>query len=257
MALLASWVEPLTWECRMTVLDVGQGQCILLQSEGKTYLVDCGGDHDDTTADLAAETLLSQGIFRLDGLILTHYDRDHSGGAANLLSRVDADVVFLPDAADEAAVGARIEAQTEGEIVLVSRNLELACGDLNMTIYRPALENSDNDASLAVLFQTESCGILITGDRSDFGERRLVAAGVPDVDVLIAGHHGSGYSTCPELLEAAKPETAIISVGADNPYGHPSPAVLERLTLAGCEIYRTDQCGTIVYRRGTHGKSGR
>ena len=257
VALLASWVEPLTWECRMTVLDVGQGQCILLQSEGKTYLVDCGGDHDDTTADLAAETLLSQGIFRLDGLILTHYDRDHSGGAANLLSRVDADVVFLPDAADEAAVGARIEAQTEGEIVLVSRNLELDCGDLNMTIYRPALENSDNDASLAVLFQTESCGILITGDRSDFGERRLVAAGVPDVDVLIAGHHGSGYSTCPELLEAAKPETAIISVGADNPYGHPSPAVLERLTLAGCEIYRTDQCGTIVYRRGTHGKSGR
>lgn len=60
---------------RITVLDVGQGQCILLQSEGRTYMVDCGGDSDTETADIAAETLLSQGISRLDGLILTHGDR--------------------------------------------------------------------------------------------------------------------------------------------------------------------------------------
>jgi competence protein ComEC len=86
ICLGASWIEPLCDDVRMTVLDVGQGQAIVLQSEGKTFLVDCGGDRDRTAADTATEKLLSMGISRLDGLILTHYDRDHAGGAAYLLS---------------------------------------------------------------------------------------------------------------------------------------------------------------------------
>lgn len=246
-ALLASWLEPLGYECAMTVLDVGQGQCILLQSEGKNYLVDCGGDSDAYTANQAAALLLSQGISRLDGLILTHYDRDHSGGVEKLLTRVRADVVFLPEAADEYGVGADIGARAE--TVRVGARLVLSAGELVVTIYPPALSGRGNDGSLAVLFQTESCGILITGDRGSFGERRLVEAGIPPVDVLIVGHHGSASSTCPELLAAAAPETAVISVSADNPYGHPRQEVLDRLTEAGCEIYRTDQNGTIQYRR--------
>ena len=88
IALAASWFEPMTDNCRMTVLDVGQGQCILLQSEGKTYLVDCGGSDEEEAADAAAERLLSQGIFRLDGVILTHFDADHSGGMKYLLERI-------------------------------------------------------------------------------------------------------------------------------------------------------------------------
>jgi beta-lactamase superfamily II metal-dependent hydrolase len=75
----------------MTVLDVGQGQSIILQSEGKTYLVDCGGSYDDTAANIAAHKLLSQGIARLDGVILTHFDADHSGGVDYLLSRIPAE----------------------------------------------------------------------------------------------------------------------------------------------------------------------
>ena len=87
IALLASWAEPLLDDVRITMLDVGQGQSILLQSEGKTYLVDCGGDDDAETADLISEKLLRQGISRLDGIILTHYDRDHSGALGHLLTR--------------------------------------------------------------------------------------------------------------------------------------------------------------------------
>ena len=92
-----SWLEPMLDHCRMTVLNVGQGQCIILQSEGKTWLVDCGGDDPEEAADLAAERLMSMGVFRLDGLILTHYDADHSGGVPYLLSRIPADVVLMPD----------------------------------------------------------------------------------------------------------------------------------------------------------------
>ena len=78
-ALAVSWMEPLMDECRITMLDVGQGQSILLQSEGKTFLVDCGGDSDTETANTVAHSLFSQGVFRLDGVILTHCDRDHAG----------------------------------------------------------------------------------------------------------------------------------------------------------------------------------
>lgn len=247
--LAASWLEPLISDGRMTVLDVGQGQCILLQSKGKTYLVDCGGDYDESTADLAAETLLAQGISRLDGVILTHYDRDHAGGVPYLLTRISADVLFLPDGADENGVAETILPLADAA-VRVSDTMELEVGEMRLTIYPGVLHNSSNDSSLAVLFQTESCVILITGDRSGFGERRLLADyDIPDVDVLVVGHHGSGSSTCEELLNAVTPETAIISVGEDNTFGHPAEDVLERLTEAGCTIYRTDRNGTIIYGR--------
>ena len=69
------------------------------------------------------------------------------------------------------------------------------------------------------------------------------------MDVLIAGHHGSKYSTSEALLDAVRPEVVIISAGADNPYGHPAAQLLARLEIYGCRIYRTDQNGTIIYRR--------
>jgi beta-lactamase superfamily II metal-dependent hydrolase len=69
------------------------------------------------------------------------------------------------------------------------------------------------------------------------------------VDVLVAGHHGAADASCEELLEAVCPEIVLISVGQDNFYGHPSPETLQRLNAFGCTVYRTDQCGTIIYRR--------
>lgn len=106
LALTASWGEPMLDDFRFTVLDVGQGQCLLVQNEGRIFMVDCGGSYDSDTADLAAEKLLSWGIPRIDGLVLTHYDRDHAGGAAGLLSRVGADVVIAPAEPNEFPVPA-------------------------------------------------------------------------------------------------------------------------------------------------------
>ncbi len=249
LSLTASWAEGLTDDCRMTVLNVGQGQCIILQSDGKTYLVDCGGSDDADAADLAAETLLSQGISRLDGLILTHFDRDHAGGAAYLLSRIPADMLFVPDCADEEGVAEALERRITGTVFRVKENLMLTYSGTSLTIFGPVLTNSSNESSLAVLFQKENCDILITGDRGAFGERMLLkTAAIPELEVLVVGHHGSQGSTCAELLEAVKPKIAVISVGKNN-YGHPSQAVLERLYAMGCAVYRTDQDGNIVFRR--------
>ena len=101
---------------------------------------------------------------------------------------------------------------------------------------------------MAILFETEDCGILITGDLDVAGERRLVKNHALGADILVVGHHGSKYATCPELLNAVQPELAVISVGENN-YGHPTQEVLDRLEEAGCTVRRTDQEGTIIIRR--------
>lgn len=245
LALLASWAEPLLDDTRLTVLDVGQGQSILFQNEGKTYLIDCGGDSDTETADIVAQTLLSQGITRLDGIILTHYDRDHAGAVENLLTRVDADLLLLPRGEGAAEIGDQSENR-----VFVEQDLTLTWENTKITIFAPPFSFSENENSLCILLETEKCVILVTGDRSDFGERMLLRhTELPDVDVLIAGHHGSKNSTSDELLQAVTPETVIISVGEGNPYGHPAEELLERLEDFGCTVYRTDLNGTIVYRK--------
>ena len=248
MSQTLSWIEPMTDDFRVTMLDVGQGQCILLQSDGKTFLVDCGGDDDEISADIAAEALLNQGISRLDGLIVTHPDRDHAGGVSYLLTRIHADRLILPYVEDEELEA--LAKATDGVVDYVSRDVVYSFGDTKMTIFAPFNYHSGNESSICILFQREDCGILITGDRGELGESVLLKEhNIPDVDVLVVGHHGSAGSTTDELLKATTPEIAFISVGEDNRYGHPSQKVLDKLIEAGCEIFRTDLHGTIVFRR--------
>ncbi len=250
LSQLFSWIEPLQDDFRVTMLEVGQGQSILLQSDGKTFLVDCGGDDDEASADITAEALLSQGISRLDGIIVTHYDADHAGGIAHLLTRIHADRLILPYADDEEGVANTLATQTHGAVEYVREDLLYTFGSTEMTIFAPISYYSGNESSICILFQREECGILITGDRGELGESVLLREHViPEVDLLVAGHHGSAGSTTDALLETVSPQIALISVGEDNRYGHPSDKVLGRLKDAGCEIYRTDIHGTIIFRR--------
>lgn len=249
-ALAASWLEPLTDDCRVTVLDVGQGQSILLQSEGRTFLVDCGGENAAQCADLAAETLLSQGIDHLDGIILTHFDADHAGAVPYLLTRISADRIFLPFCEDADSIGAKIKKLAGDIVVSIDQDLSFSYGSSKMTLFAPELFDSGNESSMCVLFQTENCDILVTGDRGSLGEMLLLSrTQLPELEVLVAGHHGSAGSTGEAFLEALRPDTVLISAGKNNPYGHPASALLERLARYGCAVYRTDLNGTIVYRR--------
>lgn len=249
VSLMASWAEPLLDECRVTVLDVGQGQAILLQTRERTFLVDCGGDSEEEAADAVAEYLQSRGIFCLDGIILTHYDKDHVGGIPNLLTRMETEAIFLPavDLEQELAVEIADLAGERG--VLVDSDMVLRFGDGELQIFGPENDTDGNENSICVLFQAGNCDILITGDRSADGELQLLRRDLPKLEVLIAGHHGSADSTSQALLDALSPEYVFISVGRDNRYGHPKQEVLDRLTAAGCKICRTDLQGTILYRR--------
>ena len=248
VSLMLSSLEPLICGYRVTVLDVGQGQCIVLQSSGSTFLVDCGGSRDEDAADLAAEYLLSQGITRVDGLILTHYDRDHAGAVPYLARQVDIERVYLPMTEDaDGCLQSILEAIPEQ--IDIDAELTISFGEAQIQIFPAKDVGSGNDSCAAVLFQRGKCDTLITGDLSAAAERQLLNDyELPDLEVLIVGHHGSKYSTCPELLENTAPDVAVISVGAENSYGHPAQDVLERLKEAGCVIYRTDLHGSITYR---------
>lgn len=249
LGLLASWAEPLLDSYRVTVVDVGQGQCVLLQSGGKTYMVDCGGSYNPDAADKAAATLLSQGISRLDGLILTHYDKDHVGGAEMLLHRVRADVLILPNGDDRGMWMDRLLAAHTGQVFYAQKDMTVEWEQGKITLYPSTIHKTSNESSLCVLFQTKNCDILITGDRSAEGEALLLMQGeIPALDALVVGHHGAASATSQLLLERTTPATALISVGEGNAYGHPSQEVLDRLKACGCVIRRTDLEGTIVFR---------
>ena len=244
LSLLISWAEPMVDDVRCTVLDVGQGQCILLQSGGRNYMVDCGGDGEEATANIAAQELLSQGVSRLDGLILTHFDQDHVGAVPHLLSRVETDVLVLPSEAPDATFYC---AQSP---VVAQSDIVFEDGNNRLFVFVPDYSETENESSLCVLFDTEKCDILITGDQTRRGEQRLLAShSIPKVDVLIAGHHGSDSSTGEDLLDAVSPDIVCISVGKNNAYGHPSAQTMQRLEQYGCTVYRTDKNGTITIRR--------
>jgi competence protein ComEC len=194
-------------------------------------------------ADTVAVFLLSQGITNLDALILTHYDRDHFGGVEIVLSRVGTELVILPPVDTPWNPDA-------GQILYATEDLLLSAENTKISIYTSGFPGNGNENSLCILFDTENCDILITGDRDEFGERMLLRHHmIPDVDILVAGHHGSRFSSGEDLLAAARPEIVCISAGAGNRFGHPEPELLQRLETHGCTVYRTDLQGNIIIRR--------
>lgn len=245
-----SWLELRVDDIRVSVIDVGQGQCVFVQQDGVHYLVDCGGDTPGITADTVANHLMSQGVFYLDGVILTHYDKDHAGSVAELLSVMDAGRIYMPDVSDTNGIREKITMAYPEKIYLISETTQLHTESGKVALFMGNSGANDNENSLCVLFQRENCDILITGDRSGAGERTLMKqTQLPKLELLIAGHHGSNASTSLDLLVQTMPDAVAISVGENNPYGHPQQEMLDRISRFGCEIYRTDQQGTIIFRR--------
>ena len=245
LAIFFSWLEPRLDDYRVTVLDVGQGQSILLQSRGETYLVDCGGYSDRAVADRVVAQLLGQGVTCIDGVILTHYDNDHVGGISYLLQRIDAKTVYLPT--DRARPFSLPEGQ---KIVYLTDITTIPVGVGKLTLIPGEPGKEDNESSTCVLFQAKECDILITGDRNKSGEDRLIEQyPLPKLEYLVAGHHGANNATGLALLMQTCPETVIISVAENNNYGQPDIRLLDRLKLFGCRILRTDIHGNIIIRR--------
>ena len=231
------------------VLDVGQGQSVILSSQGDFALTDCGSlNRWKDAGGIAAEALQSAGCRQLRYLLLTHYDYDHVSGVQGLLERVGAETLLCPpdggDTDAQAAILAAAEAHGT-EVRFITEETTLPLGEATLTVYPPLGDDSSNERGLVYLVSAGDYDLLITGDIDAEMEQRLIERyDLPDIEALVVGHHGSKYSTSSELLDALRPETAFISVGS-NSYGHPSDQAMERLAERDITIYRTDLQGDL------------
>ena len=232
------------------VLDVGQGQSVLLASEGRFALVDCGSANSwYSPGGIAGDYLASMGCRKLDCLLLTHYDSDHVSGLSELLARVEVETLLLPDTepgSDTRTWAESLAAEHGTTLAYVTDLTALPLGKGTLTVYPPLGDGEEsNELGLSLTASCDDFELLITGDMDADTEALLAETyDLSGTDVLVAGHHGSKTSTSALLLEAAEPELAVISVGS-NSYGHPSTEALRRLNAAGVEICRTDLQGTV------------
>lgn len=235
----------------ITALDVGQGSSTLFYSEGRAVLVDCGGNSADDPGDVAADYVQSLGLSRLDALILTHCHADHANGVRELLHRLEIPLIILPKPEENDLFSAEIAALAEENSCevkfLYTEDLSLSFGSMTMRVFAPLGDGGENEAGLSILNTFGDFDTLITGDANSIVESRIVKyKDLPDIELLVVGHHGSKGSTSEKFLLATTPEYAVISSGY-NTYGHPAPETLERLGAAGCEIYLTHEMGNITF----------
>ena len=235
----------------LTVLDVGQGLSVVVDSGGYTAVVDCGSSSGENAGAVAHEFLQNHGRTSVDLFVITHFHADHVNGAEFLLSRIDVAALAIPDPEGSFLADDIIElARRRGtDIIYVTETLGIALGGIDIVLYPPVGYGDENERGLAVLCHGD-ISALITGDMNSSGERSLLRfAALPNIDTLVVGHHGSKHSTSEELLSALSPEVAIIPVGY-NSYGHPADDTLRRLEEHSVIIYRTDIMGHVTVSGG-------
>lgn len=249
LSFAASCAEPMMDRYRISMLDVGQGQCILIQSKDKHYMIDCGSDYPISASDAAVQTLYSQGVTQLDGLILTHFDTDHISGVPELMSRIHTKAVYMPFIPEADNWYKQQVLNSDSDIALIRTDHQIVDDNIEIQLYPISTGNSQNKKGLCVLCRVEDCDILITGDLNTAAEQELLKrTQLPKLEILVIGHHGAADSTSLQLLQRTQPEYALISVGEDNRYHHPSYQTLEKLKMFDVTVRRTDLEGTILIR---------
>lgn len=270
---LLSYLLPLAWSLthrpaagrlKVTFLDVGQGDAAVVESPaGRVMVVDTGAvfpDGDNEGDRVVLPFLRHEGINHVDVLTLTHPHSDHIGGAESILREMPVGLVLDNGAQPPDPMEAAILREASAERTAyraAQRGMILNFGDGTKAEVLSPIDaerlGPANDASVVLRLTYRSSRLLLTGDAEAPEEDEMVSAREPlDCDVLKVGHHGSNTSSTPELLAAAHPQVAVISVGAHNLYGHPSPVVVSRLRRFGAELFRTDQnCAVICISNGT------
>ncbi|WP_235420651.1 DNA internalization-related competence protein ComEC/Rec2 [Jeotgalibacillus alimentarius] len=250
----------------ITFINVGQGDSVLIQLPYKqgNILIDTGGQVQFGEADsdysvgqnIVLPYLKSMGVSKIDLMILTHHDWDHIGGAADLSKELYISEVWTSAGSTEKEEMKELLHTLQAQqtpVKEISETLSWQAGNAEFTLLVPGENYEGNDASLILSAEAGGKKWLFTGDIGENTEIALMEQ-FDDIDVLKVAHHGSNSSTIQAFLEKVKPETAIISAGKDNMYGHPHTDVLKRLQTAGSQVYITAEHGAIRYIfEGHHG----
>ncbi|MBQ7913200.1 MAG: MBL fold metallo-hydrolase [Clostridia bacterium] len=304
LSIFSAFVPPNTWkyyvglpnvgrrkagEARVHFLNVGQGDCSLIElPDGKVMLID-GGDYQVSTQKTVLRYLNALKIDVIDYLVISHADEDHCGALDVVLKYKKVLNAYLPptypiDGTEYAEAYEALEKE-KCNLFYTSRATDCLDGaykgytyalsflspyslDVENVLNNPTAEydaDLDNQLSAVTYFDYQGVGVLFTGDVDFSVEENLMRddGGFDDFDardfdlssteILKVAHHGSKYSTSKEFLEYLHTETAVISCGAGNPYGHPTNETLSRLTAVGASVWRTDLDGHVVI---TIAKSG-
>ena len=285
LALFLFCVRP----CRgldVYMLDVGQGDCMVIRNDNKNvYIIDGGSSSVKKVGEYRIIPCLKwMGVNEIEAVFITHPDSDHMNGLIELLAKQRKEALTVKrvyifagamgaEEYDELSMLCR---NNNVELLGISRGDVLADGELKFSVLSPGiggyvntigmrslktnLDTTSNNASLVMYIKYKDFDMLTTGDVEDEGEKDILRSGILDefisndkssdnkcIDVLKVAHHGSSGSSSLSFLSEIKPEISLISVGARNQYGHPHEETLERLEALGGEILRTDELGCIKF----------
>lgn len=227
-------------------LDVGQGDSILLNCGESWMLVDTGS----ASAEGVSTGFMDQlGVDHLNYLVLTHPHEDHIGNASEVLQSVSVGAVYMTAEESDSNVyqNAMDLIWEQGlDSVIAEAGDVFYLDEASVYVVNPSQDHDDvNDDSLCLKVVYGDTSFLFTGDAEAPAEQDMADGYDISADVLKVGHHGSANSSIDEFLAAVRPSVAVISVGEDNSYDHPTEEALTRLSEYGADIYRTDESGTV------------
>ena len=244
---------------RIAMLDVGQGECLVVEApSGHNLMIDCGSTSVSSVGKYRVLPYLKvRGITTLDAVLITHTDSDHISGLLELLTTgeregIEIRELILADTMLEDEMTEELITAATKEGVLVSKMKkgdEIKLEELQLRCLHPTpdyITESKNDTSLVLSLSYQEFDLLLTGDVEAPGEHELLTEGLKEYEVLKVAHHGSKNSSTQELLSMVSPEIGLISSGKNNRYGHPHPELLDRLREYGTLSYCTKEGGELV-----------
>lgn len=230
-------------------IDVGQADSVLISNGDDNMLIDAGNNEDGS---LLVSYLKELGIEKLDYAVGTHPHEDHIGGMDDIINNFEIETYMMPDVLStsktfedvlDALAGKNLQYTTP----TVGSDYKL--GDATFKIIYVGESSGDlNDSSIVIKLSYGDNTFLFTGDATSKVEDEILKSNVNiKSDVLKVAHHGSSYSTSDEFLNKVDPKYAVISVGKNNSYNHPSSSTLEKLNKRNIKTYRTDEDQTIIF----------
>jgi competence protein ComEC len=253
-------------ELRITILDVGHGDCILVQAPGgRTMLVDAGGRYGqeasswDVGSQVVVPALMARRVRQIDVLVITHPHEDHIGGVSAVLDALPVGVVLDPMLETDSETYHDLVRQLEEQGIAHWRATEGQRLDLGRGIYASVLNPPEprlrdtgadlNDNSVVLRLVYGDVSVLLAADIDEAGAYRMAWLGeAVDSTILQVPHHGAPEPAVSEFIDSVAPDLAVISVGYDNPHGHPSDEMLRELDRVGSKIMRTDHDGAITIK---------